>query len=420
MTSLGERLSLLRGQPPPADPAPEVAGGTGLVLAERLRRLSAARPASPPVGQPDEAALAARLGAERIFPGVLRLERRRPLIEPHGRAALTACAEALPALAGSTAGCPDGWRFIDTETSGLAGGTGTWAFLFGVARIKGGDLVLRQYLLTRLDAEAAYLEAVSPELAATLLVTYNGKCFDAPLLATRLRLAGMAWRADGQPHLDLLGPVRRAFGRVWPDCRLVTAEKRLLGFRRGEDVPGSEAPAAWLAWLRQGETGRLSGVLEHNRRDLVSLPALVPALAGVFEDPAAAGADVRAVAAHHAGRGDPVRARRILEAHRDRLCSAGLAELARLHRAAGDWAAALGVWRALAGQGDPVGLEALAKHLEHQERDYAGALAIATRLPAGPERDRRCRRLEKKLGAGLWGAVGFIAGRPGLGECGAG
>lgn len=399
--SLEQRLRLLRGEPAPATPVPEAQEPPS--LAERLHRLGA-RGRPEQTKRTDEAGLAEVLGAERIAPGVLRVEHRRALAKPHGRASLADCAAALPDLVDETVGAPEHWLFLDTETSGLAGGTGTWAFLFGAAWIRGGDLVLRQYLLTRLDAEATYLEGVAWELAnAELLVTYNGKGFDVPLLATRMRLAGLPAPREGRPHLDLLALVRRAFGRAWPDCRLVTAEARLLRLGRCDDLPGSEAPAAWLDWLRRGATASLAKVLDHNRQDLIALPALIPPLARAFRDPVSSGAELTAVARHHLRRGDPGIAFALLARDPARLDAAGLLDLARLHSRRGNRAAAAAIWESLADRDVPAALEALAKYHEHGAGDYTSALALARRLPAGEARDRRCRRLEQRLAREIGG-----------------
>ncbi len=293
---------------------------------------------------------------------------------------------------------PPVWLCLDTETSGLAGGTGTWAFLTGLLRPDGDGWTLRQLLLTRLDAESAYLEHLAAELSAPAqLLTYNGRSFDAPLLATRFRLAGRPDPIAALPHLDLLGVTRRAFARTWPDCRLTTAESRLLGVVREGDLPGAAAPAAWLGWLRRGETGPLAAVLRHNRTDLLSLAALLPALDAVYRDPGAHAADCRAVAAAHVERGDRPRALRILSAHRHTLDPAGLHDLARLHRRGGDWARALALWEDLAGRGDPEARAALARYHEHRGGDLARALELTLTLPSGPDRDRRAARLSEKL-----------------------
>ncbi len=393
---LEQRLRILRQERSAQSvrpPRPELESGPG-ALPDRLRRLSVREERK----SGDEQALCAALGAEPIAPGVLRVERRFPLPYPHGRAVLEGGSRGLPALLGEQFTEAEGWLFLDTETSGLAGGTGTWAFLCGLARMDGCEFVLRQYLLTRLDAEAEYLDALQSGWGdANLLVTYNGKAFDVPLLDTRLRLAGVRGGLGSRSHLDLLFAVRRAYSRVWRDCRLATAEAQLLGFRRDGDLPGSEAPAAWLAWLRQGRIDPLVRVLEHNRLDLISLPALIPALERAFCDPVAAGADIRAIAVHHQTRGDVGRALAILEQSRRLLGVAGLLELARLYRRRGDWAAALAIWRPLAGQGDRLAIESLAKYLEHRARDYGPALEMARRLPSSTEREHRCRRLEERL-----------------------
>jgi hypothetical protein len=307
----------------------------------------------------------------------------------------------VPELLDRPAGQPGSWLFLDTETSGLSGGTGTWAFLCGLLRVEQAELVLHQYLLARLDAEPAYLQAIGAELdAASLLVTYNGRSFDGPLLRTRFRLTGSRTTLGSAQHLDLLHLVRRAFARRWPDCRLTSAEERLLGYARRGDLPGSEAPAAWLAWLRRGETAPLLGVLDHNGQDLLSLPALASALAAVLRDPAAAGADVGAVARSWLSRGDEDMGFSVLSQRREGLDEAALMELARLHRRRGEWKEACLIWRRLASRGCSSAVEALVKYLEHRERDYGQALEWTDRLPSGLEKERRNQRLERKLRSG--------------------
>jgi uncharacterized protein YprB with RNaseH-like and TPR domain len=394
---LEQRLRLLQGESTQLPLAPATAAGD---FTERLRRLVPKAGGRTEGKAPDEHALADALGAERLAPGVLRVRRH---IEPdsrHGRTRLGDCLSALPDLLDGPAGHPNGWLFLDTESSGLGSGTGTWAFLCGLLRFESQSPSLCQYLLTRLDAESPYLEAIASELdTACLLVTYNGKSFDGPLLATRLRLAGLATTLDHKPHLDLLHPVRRAFGRVWPDCRLTTAEKRLLGFAREGDLPGAEAPAAWLAWLRRGEVPGLAAVLRHNRWDLLSLPALARPLSQSLFEPAATGADIQSVARLHLSRGDADLALALLLANRDRLMPSALLDLARLQRRRGDWAAAGAIWESLAEKGHPEAIEAQAKYLEHRARDYIHALEWVERLPPSPDRERRRRRLHDKVQA---------------------
>src|SRR5690606_31598786 len=128
--------------------------------------------------------------------------------------------------------------FLDTETTGLAGGTGTVAFLIGLGRVEAGHLVVRQFWLTSFAGERDLLAAAGDWVdGVDGMVTYNGRSFDLPLVATRCRLAGASDRFSGLRHLDLLGPTRRAFARRWEDCRLTTAERRLLRFERVDDLP---------------------------------------------------------------------------------------------------------------------------------------------------------------------------------------
>ena len=172
---------------------------------------------------------------------------------------------------------------FDTETTGLAGGTGTRAFMIGAADWRDGGLRIRQLCITRLAAEEAMLDAFARWLRPeTVLLSYNGKSYDRPLLSTRYRLARMSDPLPALRHVDLLHPMRRRYRNVWANCRLATAERELLGVLREDDLPGSEAPGAWLAYLRGGSASKLRRVGLHNAQDLRSLCGLLEAL----QDPA--------------------------------------------------------------------------------------------------------------------------------------
>lgn len=165
---------------------------------------------------------------------------------------------------------------FDTETTGLSGGTGTRAFMIGAADWLGQSLRVRQIYLTAMGGEAAMLATFASWLRPdTVLVSYNGRCYDAPLLATRYRLVRMPNPLAGLRHLDLLFPVRRRFRGVWENCRLATVERQWLGVVREDDLPGSEAPRAWRDYLRGGSARDLRRVLAHNDQDLRSLGALL-------------------------------------------------------------------------------------------------------------------------------------------------
>ena len=182
--------------------------------------------------------------------------------------------------------------FFDTETTGLAGGTGTRAFQIGAADwhahpLHGDGLRVRQLLITTLAAETAMLREFAGWLSpTTVLSSYNGRCYDAPLLKTRYRLARLPCPITPLDHVDLLFPTRRRYRGVWENCRLATIERELLKIAREDDLPGSEAPAAWLSYLRGGPSTLLRRVCAHNHQDVVTLARLMLRLAEV-EDAAA-------------------------------------------------------------------------------------------------------------------------------------
>ena len=169
--------------------------------------------------------------------------------------------------------------YFDTETTGLSGGTGTRAFMIGVADCSEAGLRLRQLLSTTMAGELAMLQTFARWLDPGMtLVSYNGKSYDAPLLATRFRLNRLPNPLLGLRHLDLLYPVRRRFRGVWENCRLCTVEREWLGVVREDDLPGSEAPRAWRDYLRGLSARDLRRVGEHNDQDLRSLAALLARL----------------------------------------------------------------------------------------------------------------------------------------------
>jgi len=287
---------------------------------------------------------------------------------------------------------------IDTETTGLAGGTGTAAFMVGVAEAGPEGVRLRQWLLTAFSGEAAMLAEVERSLSsAELLVSYNGKTFDLPLLRDRRRLQ-RAPALPEPPHLDLLHPTRRLFRTVWPDCRLATAEQRLLGLSREDDLPGSEAPRAWREYLAGGPPDDLARVLRHNALDVLSLLLLGPALTRALHAPPVFSADPLAAAEIWVRNGDRGRALAVLEDSRTQLDTRGELALAWALRRAGRWTDAEKIWERLAREGCPEAVERLAKYHEHVCRDWSRALDYAARLEDGPEVRHRRDRLKRRLG----------------------
>ena len=168
---------------------------------------------------------------------------------------------------------------FDTETTGLAGGVGTRAFMIGVLQWQGTSLLVRQLYLTTMAGETSMLRIFASWLAEdSVFISYNGRSYDAPLLKGRYRLNRLPCPFVDRGHVDLLYPTRRAWRGVWENCRLATIERNLLGIVRDDDLPGSEAPAAWLAFLRGVSATNLGRVIAHNDQDVVTLAALLDRL----------------------------------------------------------------------------------------------------------------------------------------------
>jgi len=166
--------------------------------------------------------------------------------------------------------------FLDLETGGLAGQP---IFLAGILRLESRSLSIRQFLVRSYEEEAALIELVDRELTGVpVLVTYNGKSFDLPMLADRARYHGAVFDYDGL-HLDLLHPARRRYRDRYPNCRLVTLEWFVCHRRRMGDVPGAEIPGRFHRYMRDGDPSPLIPILHHNVLDLVTLAELLGHLA---------------------------------------------------------------------------------------------------------------------------------------------
>jgi hypothetical protein len=196
----------------------------------------------------------------------------------HGRAA-PAASRAEAAGGGGRA------MFFDLETTGLAGGAGTYAFLVGCGWFESGSFHTRQFFLSDFGAERALLDAVaraSSDVAA--VVTYNGKSFDLPLMETRFVLHRQETPFAGLPHVDMLHPARRLWRGDEAGCRLTSLEQILCGYQREGDVPGFEIPARYFHYVRSGDARPLEAVLEHNRLDLVALACVTARAAQLLEE----------------------------------------------------------------------------------------------------------------------------------------
>lgn len=261
----------------PEPPAPSPLArkrGTDIDALRRLIGLRERAVAAPSLPAPRAASRDRHLPGEQIAPGLHLVEAFLPQKIP-GAALSLAFARREDAVA------PGDLLFFDTETTGLAGGTGTRAFMVGAADWhcdpkQGEGLRIRQLLMATMAAEGAMLDTFASWLRpSTVLSSYNGRCYDAPLLKTRYRLARRGDPLSALDHVDLLFPTRRRYRGTWENCRLATIERQLLRILREDDLPGSQAPAAWLHYLRGGDAVDLRRVLAHNHQDVVTLAQLM-------------------------------------------------------------------------------------------------------------------------------------------------
>lgn len=164
-----------------------------------------------------------------------------------------------------------GALYLDTETTGLAGGTGTTPFLIGLAFLEDGEVVTEQFFLRRLSGEAAMLEALRDRLAAAeVLVTFNGRRFDWPIIEARAIIGRLPLEAPPVHH-DLIGAARRLWFRPLGTYRLGIIERQALGIERADDIDAAQIPGLYLDYLRTGDAESLEPVFAHNRQDVLCL-----------------------------------------------------------------------------------------------------------------------------------------------------
>ncbi|HQL93899.1 MAG TPA: ribonuclease H-like domain-containing protein [Candidatus Hydrogenedentes bacterium] len=456
------KLNLMRGSdlpvPPPRAPenteeTPPPAGGT---LAEESRRrlqerLGLMQGADWAARREEEARRAAVGGyeVERVLGGEVvgddasaffLLRREYPLEHFHGAFSLGAGLEsrgahlALAACDESLAGAdPREAVFMDTETTGLAGGAGTVAFLVGMGYHADGMFRVDQCFLRDYDDEPAMLKWIAGLLSRfKTVVSFNGKSFDLPLLRTRFVQHRMPCRFDALAHLDLVHAARRFWKRRLSDCSLGNLEREVLGVRRHGDVPSHLIPERWLEYLHTRDARPLEGVFYHHRVDILSMVTLLGALSSRLDRPEGSEFD------HDEDQLSLIRLH-FREKRYDQVLAAGaewlrrdappplrrecLEMLSLAGKRRGRWEeteAFLDQWHAEF-PADAAGASELAKHLEHRARNLARAervcretLALLDASPSGEcagagELRGRLARIRRKLG-GLWGGADADAG----------
>ena len=207
-----------------------------------------------------------------------------PRLQPHSRPPIPGGFEAVPTPFGDALlredvvplpaldPYPGSVAYIDTETTGLGGGAGTYVFAAAVARPIDCGLRLSQLFLPQPGLEAAFLHRLRQEIAGEQgVASFNGGSFDLPVLRTRWVMARMPGELVLAPHVDLLTLVRALYRHRLETCTLRMVEERLLGYERDDPIAGALIPDAYFAYLRHGTSDVLEAVLEHNRLDVISL-----------------------------------------------------------------------------------------------------------------------------------------------------
>jgi uncharacterized protein YprB with RNaseH-like and TPR domain len=314
--------------------------------------------------------------------------------------------------------------FLDTETSGMAGGTGTYAFMVGVGRFMDDKFQLAQFFLRDPSEEPALLEGLTDFLApCRALVTFNGKTFDAPLLRTRYTLHHIPNPFADFSHIDLLPLARRLWRDRLPSRALKYLEENILGLpRTSEEVPGYEIPWLYFDYLRTGDASPLKGVFYHNAMDVVAMAALLSHVNDLLTDPFGGsvehGLDFVALGRLFEDLGRWDEAAKLYERGLEsELTESDFGVAVKRHsilqRRRGDVAEAIRWWEQAAERGHVYACIELAKHYEHHERDAQQAMhwTLAARelvneqdLPPYMRRhwldeiEHRISRLERKAG----------------------
>ncbi|MDA8404395.1 MAG: ribonuclease H-like domain-containing protein [Desulfobacteraceae bacterium] len=313
--------------------------------------------------------------------------------------------------------------FIDTETTGLSGGTGTFPFLIGLGWFGNSSFVTCQLFSRDFSEEPAMLDYLKKIASGRqFLVSFNGKAYDLNLLTTRFILNRFQDIFSGMPHIDLLHPSRRIYSQRLENAKLATLEAGVLGVKRENDIPGQEIPQRYFDWLRRRDGRLIEDIFRHNRVDIVSMASLLKHLTdlinGGHDIAYAHHADLLSVAKLHHDRGDLETARRLFEPLLDSN-QPGITQNARrylslIHKKRNQWDDAVSIWRKMLAD-DPYDVFAaieMAKWYEHHAREFGPAAQIVQRIldykgSQLNEADRlamvhRLRRLLDKAGSGTF------------------
>jgi uncharacterized protein len=379
---------------------------------DKLARITALKPAAAggkphqlPAGpeSPQAGQLAQILGADyRSTIHGSHLSVRQDFPDPRpvvcGRQALKLLASKSP-----DAEDPKNWLFLDTETTGLAGGTGTYAFLVGIAWWEDQAFRVEQLFMRDHSEERSLLFDVRQAIEQRpVLVTFNGKSFDWPLLETRFRMARFDAGDMLKDHIDLLHPARQLWRHRLRSVALGELERHVLGMDRGYDIASDTIPQRYFHFLRGGPAEPLAEVFHHNKMDLRGLALLAERMVRLLEEPEQenGASELFGISRLFQRRGEIQLAglcyeRALAEGLTEAPGRTAKRELAFMAKQRGEFSQAAGLWEELRGP-TADGLAAcveLAKHYEHRMKDCARAAHVTREAMAGLREARNSGRL---------------------------
>lgn len=278
---------------------------------------------------------------------------------------------------------------VDTETTGLAGGAGTLAFLVGLGYFENDSFVVRQYFLRQPHEESAMLTALQRHVAQSRgLISFNGKSFDIPLLLTRTVLNRIRIDLASLPHFDVLHASRRLWKARLQDCSLGNLEHRILGIQRAEDVPSALIPQIYFDFVRYGKTEQLAEVLAHNRQDIVTTAALLVRIGQIVQAPfkfSGSREELRQIGKLYREAGELDTSIKLFEelalCRREDDALDDYLALGFCYKSQRRYEEANRIWQHMIEflPFHPLPFIEIAKHLEHRQRDHRAALAIVHR-----------------------------------------
>ena len=305
--------------------------------------------------------------------------------------------------------------FFDSETTGLAGGTGTIPFMLGFGFFSEQTFQVKIFMLQDLDREGDFLLAVAEFLRRgefSAAVTYNGKAFDFPLLETRYILQRQRFPLLDLPHLDFLFPARTIWKNTYDSRKLGYLGEMLLGLSRGDDIEASSIPALYFSFLRSQDFSLIEPVMEHNAMDLVGLAAVVLLGLRYLEDYSltADGGEILGLGMLCERAGLLERAEGFYRAagesgSRGEVQNLAMRRLSVLLKKKKLYGEALELWQQLAAADDLQAQREISVHYEHRERNYVLALSYVEKALSGgslsparqQELEKRLERLRKKI-----------------------